>query len=55
MLSFDVISVGGKEKSDENDPISLYQYLCNDMDIIDVLKKPSDEYERVSCVRRDGM
>jgi len=53
MLSFDVISVGGKEKSDENDPISLYQYLCSDMNIIDVLKKPSDEYE-ASELRKEG-
>ena len=27
MLSYDVISDGGKVKSDENDPVSLYQYL----------------------------
>ena len=53
MLSFDVISDGGKEKSDENDPISLYQYLCKSNNIIDVLKKPSEEYE-ASELRKEG-
>ena len=53
MLSFDVISDGGMEKSDENDPISLHQYLNKNVDIIDVLKKPSDDYE-ASHVRKEG-
>ena len=53
MLSFDVISDGGMEKSDENDPISLHQYLSKNVDIIDVLKKPSDDYE-ASHVRKEG-
>ena len=53
MLSYDVISDGGMEKSDENDPISLYQYLEKNMDIIDVLKKPSEDYE-ASELRKEG-
>jgi len=53
MLSFDVISDGGMEKSDENDPISLYKYLSKNMDLIDVLKKPSDNYE-ASELRKEG-
>lgn len=53
MLSFDVISEGGMEKSDENDPISLHKYLTKNFKIIDVLKKPSDDYEP-SEVRKEG-
>jgi hypothetical protein len=53
MLSYDVISDGGMEKSDENDPISLYQYLEKNMDIIDVLKNPSEDYE-ASELRKEG-
>jgi len=53
MLSFDVISEGGMEKSDENDPISLYKYLTKNVDLIDVLKKPSDNYE-ASELRKEG-
>lgn len=53
MLSYDVIKNGGMEKSDENDPISLYQYLEKNMDIIDVLKNPSEDYE-ASEVRKEG-
>ena len=53
MLSFDVISDGGMEKSDENDPISLYKYLSKNVDIIDVLKRPSDDYE-ASELRKEG-
>jgi len=53
MLSFDVISDAGLDKSDENDPISLHQYLSKNLDIIDVLKKPSDNYE-ASELRKEG-
>lgn len=53
MLSYDVIKDGGKDKSDENDPISLYKYLTKNSNIIDVLKKPSDNYE-ASELRKEG-
>ena len=53
MMSYEVIKSGGMDKSDESDPIALYRYLTNDVNLIDVLKKPSEDYE-ASELRKEG-
>jgi hypothetical protein len=45
MLTHQVISNSGLEKSDENDPISLHQYLTKYPNIVATLKNPSVTYE----------
>lgn len=53
MMSYEVIKSGGMDKSDASDPIALYRYLTNDVNLIDVLKKPSEDYE-ASELRKEG-
>lgn len=53
MMSYEVIKSGGMDKSDASDPIALHRYLTNDVNLIDVLKKPSEDYE-ASELRKEG-
>jgi len=53
MLSKEVVGVSGLEKSDSNDPISLYKYLMRHHNFVDVLKVPSQDYTATN-VRVEG-
>ena len=53
MLSYDVISASNYEKSDETDPIALYEYISNSPDVLNTLKNPSESYDP-NELRKEG-